>query len=69
MSDDDRIETWKRARASEPAPDGFADRVMERLADPARRRRIGLTPVLLCATAGVAGLARVAAVLALFLTE
>ena len=66
MSDHDPYEKWRRKRASEPVPDGFADRVMDRLAtdgDPPSRM---LVPILVCTTAAVAGLTRVAAVLALF---
>jgi hypothetical protein len=68
MSGNDPFEAWKRERAAEPVPEGFADRVVSRLDDAPRRPR-RLLPIVLVTTAGLAGLARVAAVLALLLTE
>jgi hypothetical protein len=69
MSGSDSYEAWKRNRARDAVPDGFADRVLARIEDAETRRPARLVPILLLTTAGVAGLVRVAAVLALFLPE
>ena len=69
MNGDERYEAWRRQRAEAPVPDGFADRVMERVMGREDRRPARIVPVLLMTTAGAAALVRVAAVLALLLME